>query len=303
MAASITGNTSFISENPGAFFAPALFVGNSLETFGNQYGGVTDKTQITKVNATSIFGAPACNFTTIGTMSITQRDIEVEKVGIRQEMCIETVAKMHESALMKSPNDVPAELSNFFVGYIAKEMGKGIDALAWTGDTGSGSVINGLFTLAKADSAVISLTGSTVTSATVIAALDTFYASVSDNLSAQTDLKLYMPLGDIIKYMTALKATNQFNGAADATFKYALHHINSDIQLVPVNGLASGEWFLTPASNLALAYDFNAQGQKGEIKVLVLSEVTGDDVIRMKGDWRFGVNYGQSVDVVIRKRP
>lgn len=292
----ITANSVYTMTNPAALFGPALFVGNSLEKFGRAYAGVTDETKLSVFSDSgTLFKEATCDFDDTGSITIAQRTLTTGKYAVNTEICIEEIEKLHAAALMSAPNTVPAVLEEFLVAYILERFGKGIENQIWAGTTGD--TVVGLYTLADADGSVTEITGATISLSNVVDQFEAFYFGANVNLLSKPGLKVFMNKKDIDMYNAAIRKLGLVGGAsADRT--NTVSHINSELELVPTSGLASGKWFMTNADNLAYGYDFDT---KGEIKVINMSDSTGDDKFRMIAKFRFGVNYAIGADVVIRK--
>jgi len=291
-----TANSVYTMTNPGALFGPALFVGNSLENFGRAYAGVTDETKLSVFSDSgTLFKEATCDFEDAGSISIAQRTLKTGKYAINTEMCVEEIEKLHAAALMTAPDTVPAVLQEFLVAYILERFGKGVETQIWGGTTGD--TVVGLYTLADADTAVTEVTGATISLSNIVDQFEAFYFSASANLLSKPSLKVFMNKKDLDMYNAAINKLSLVGGASENRAN-TVSHINRELELVPTSGLASGKWFMTNADNLAYGYDFDT---KGEIKVINMSDSTGDDKFRMIAKFRFGVNYAIGADVVIRK--
>jgi len=251
-------------------------------------------------NGASLVQAAACNFTEQGTLTLTESVLQVEDLMTNLELCKKEFAQDWEAAQTGRGfiNDVvPANFSDFLIGYAAAKVGETIEFTIWQGDTGGTyDSFDGFEKKLKAG-----LSGSadqtwaaTLDASTVIANMNAVINALPAALIGSPDTKLYVNRATAQFYRQAITALGYMQ-MYQATDSFNLQFNGYDIYVCP--GMSTGTIVAAQPQNLFVGVDANSDF--AEVKVVDMSLTDASDNVRMAMRYRCGVQVGILTDCVI----
>lgn len=211
-----------------------------------------------------------CDRSAAGTTTISEKEVEVGRIGIYENLCVDDlVTKFNQTkmkqGLLAGKQTLPEDIAKIYFDEKLKKCIAQTELSDWQSDTGSGSALynkyNGWIKLIDAGSPVDGNTDNqtTVTLSNVVAAVRNMYLAIPDALKYRDDLVLYMPYSWHQMYCQALITANLYHFKGDEASQTYI--IGTNVKLKPTYGLSAGSlttygrMFLTYPSNLIVALD------------------------------------------------
>lgn len=296
----ITTNFDFVAPNPDALIGEAVFSGTAIRYFRPLR--TANKTDITTLVGTpAILGDASCVFNPQAGRALNKRSLETTVLKYQDAICEEDARLLAQSAGPEAL--ISGNLGEFLAADLLEKLNRTIDSRVFISTGSADTQTAGIYTVARADSSAVkySVSGSVsaYSGSQIIDEYNNFYNAATDGVKMSPEHVTFMPLADVMKLAQASLTTNgaqkiveRVGEGADAHWVYTINPAN---KIVPVNGLTSGQWFLTHTRNL-----FVGLGQEGQASVKVGKNGQLDDQIGMSAKFNFGVNYGISADVLTR---
>jgi hypothetical protein len=201
MATSLT--TSYVGEYKDKMIASALLSGKTLDNGGlTVYPNVAYKEVIKKIAlGNDLMVGASCDYTDAGTVTISERVLEVKEFQINKTECKTTFSQDWTSAQMgySVPNYVlPKSYADFISQQYIAKIAANVESMIWQGSAGA-NAFNGFTTDWAANASSLAggavVTGTTVTAANVVDEIGKVVDNVSANNSSlldKEDLHIYV---------------------------------------------------------------------------------------------------------------
>jgi len=302
MADSLTITSTYAGELALPYINAAILSGDTLaKNYVTLKEGVKYKAVLKKLaNSASLVQAAACDFTQQGSLTLTESILTVTDLMTNLELCKAEFARDWEASQTGRGfiNDVvPANFSDFLIGYAAAKVGETIELTIWQGDTGGTySSFDGFEKKINASAntyynAVWS--AGAMSASTVIANLNQLINNLPAALIGSPDTKLYMNRATAQFYRQAVSALGYAN-LFQASEDFNLQFNGYDIYVCP--GMSAGTVIAAQPSNLFVGVDANSDF--AEVKVVDMTMTDASDNVRMAMRYRCGVQVGVYQDVV-----
>ena len=306
MADSLTINSSsYAGELALPYINAAILSGDTLaKGYVTLKENVKYKAVLKKLsNAASLVQAASCDFSQAGSLNLDESVLTVSDLKVNLELCKADFARDWEAAATGRGfiNDVvPANFSDFLIGYAAAKVAENIEYTIWQGNTASGSYqsFDGFEKKINAEAGTYSnftwvAPGGTMAASTVIANLNQVINALPPALIGSTETKLYMNRATAQFYRQAITALGymQMYQAGD---EFNLQFNGYDIYVCP--GMSNGTVIAAQPSNLFVGVDANSDF--AEVRVVDMSLTDASDNVRMAMRFRTGVQVGVYQDVV-----
>jgi hypothetical protein len=306
MADSLTINSStYAGELALPYINAAILSGDTLaKGYVTLKEGVKYKAVLKKLsNAASLVQAASCDFSQAGSLNLDESVLTVSDLKVNLELCKAEFARDWEAAATGRGfiNDVvPANFSDFLIGYAAAKVAENIEFTIWQGNTTVGSTypaFNGFEKTVNVASAWYRAAWSegtgTMSVTTIIANLNQVINNLPVALIGSPETKLYMNRQSAQFYRQAVAAEGylqQFQASSD----FNLQFNGYDIYVCP--GMSNGTVIAAQPSNLFVGVDANSDF--AEVRVVDMSLTDASDNVRMAMRFRVGVQVGVLGDVV-----
>lgn len=299
MALSIT--STYAGEFAGKYIAAALLSSNTIEKGGIEVKpNIKLKEVIKKVATTGLIANSSCDFTDAGDVTLTERIIQPEEFQVNLQLCKTPFVSDWEAAQMgySAFENMPPKFSDFFIGHISAEIAAKNEQNIWVGANATAGEYDGLVTLAKADSDVSDITGTTVTSANVIAEIGKVIDACPNAIYGKEDLYLYVSKNVAKAYVRALAAQGGgYENKVNMWYNMDSPLSFDGVSIFLANGLNDNQMMLAQKSNLyfgtGLLNDLNL------VKVLDMADLDGSQNVRFVCRYTAGVQYGIGSEIVL----
>ena len=288
--------TTYAGEFAGKYISAALLSGNTIAN-----GGITVKPNVKykevvkKVATSGLIGNASCDFTDAGSLTLTERILQPEEFQVNLELCKKDFRSDWEAVQMgySAYDNLPPKFADFLIGHVAAKVAEKTEQNIWQGTDATAGEFDGLATLLAADADVVDVTGTTVTSANVIAELGKIVDAIPSAVYGKEDLKIYISQNIAKAYVSAQAAL----GYRD------LYHVGKTemnfqgIPLFVANGLADNDAVAAETSNLY--FGTGLLSDHNEVKVIDMADLDGSQNVRVVMRFTAGVQYGIGSDIVL----
>ena len=309
--------STYAGEFAGQYIAAALL---SAKTLDNKYvtihPNVKYKEVIQKIAVANIVNDASCDFTTSGSVSLTEADLTPKELQVNLELCKQQFVQSWEALQLgySAFDTIPKDFNDYLISYVGGIVAQATEISIWQGDNNTNGQFGG-FELALSASAIT--TGSTsviaagasgptsnagaisgsVTSANVLSKLDSVVNSIPNAVYGKEDLLIYVSTNVGKAYQQALAGgavgangwNNQMN-VGDKPFNF------NGIEIVLCPGMSDNKIVAAQKSNLhfgtGLLSDFN------EVRVLDMANIDGSQNYRIIMRYTGGTVVGINQDVV-----
>ena len=288
--------TTYAGEFAGKYISAALLSGNTIANGGiTVKPNVKSKEVVKKVATSGLIGNASCDFTDAGSLTLTERILQPEEFQVNLELCKKDFRSDWEAVQMgySAYDNLPPKFADFLIGHVAAKVAEQTEQNIWQGTDATAGEFDGLSVLLAADTDVVDVTGTTVTSANVIAELGKIVDAIPSAVYGKEDLKIYVSSNIAKAYVSAQAAL----GYRD------LYHVGKTemnfqgIPLFVANGLADNDAVAAETSNLYFGTGLLAD--HNEVKVIDMADLDGSQNVRIVMRFTAGVQYGIGSDIVL----
>jgi hypothetical protein len=268
-----------------------------------------------KVVTSGLITDDSCDFTSAGTVTLTERIIQPEQFQVNLELCKTPFESDWGAVSMgySAFDNLPPDFSSFLIAHVAEQVSASTENNIWQGNLGGAQAgeFDGFTTLAAADGDVIDVAavGGGVNSGNVIAELGKVVDAIPSTLYGKDDLFIYVSQNVAKAYVRALggySAITDANGGGVAngidnrgTLWYGgSENLSIDgVKIFVANGLPSNYMFAAQRSNLffgtGLMSDYNL------VKLIDMADIDGSKNVRVIMRFTAGVQYGIGSEIVL----
>lgn len=307
---SVSLTTTYAGEFSGKYIAAALLSAATLDAGAiSILPNVKFKSVLQKGATDDIVKDATCDFVTdAGTLTLTEAILVPEEFQVNLEICKKDLHSSWEAAQMgySAFDNLAPSFAEFVIAHVAAKVADRTEKNIWNGTTATSGQFDGFGVKLLADATVNDVTGTTVTSANVIAEMGKVVDSAIANAPAilgQEDLTLYVSTNVAQAYIRALggfgtsglgangfdnKGTTWYNGGA-LSFE--------GINIFVAKGLASNRMVLAQKSNLY--FGTGILNDQNEVRIIDTSEILGDLNVRVIMRFTAGVQHVFGSDIVL----
>jgi hypothetical protein len=295
----ITINSTYAGELALPYIHAALLSGDTLaKGYVTLKEGVKYKAVLKKLSSANLVQDFTCDFSDPTELTLNESILTVTDLKVNLEVCKTEFAKDWEAMQTGRGfiNDVvPANFSDFLIGYAAANVAQNIEFTIWQGDTAAGSyqAFDGLEKKIKAAS-TLETDWATMTASTVIANIQAVLALMPAALVGDPMVKVYMNRATAQLYRQAIAALG-YTFEYNAYKEFNLQIDGYDIYVCP--GISNGTVIVSKVDNLFVGVDANSDF--AEVKVVDMSLTDASDLVRMAMRFRVGTAVGFGSDVAI----
>jgi len=307
MAFSVTSN--FAGKAAGFYIAAALKEAKSLD-YLTQINNVRYKSNIQSMANANMVRNAECDFTDYGTLTMTEKVLEVKPLQINIDLCKQNLVSSWESLEMSGAyGNPPPSFEDYVISYMGGIIADQVETDIWQGNDGNGELAAGYLAavvgllLPGVDGTVIqsSATGA-YTAANIIANLQTLTSDMAANVPAilgKEDLHIYMNNKTYAFYVSAVSTLGYVN-AYNMNGDYEPVFEGYKIAVCP--GMNDNELVAAQKSNLYwgtdLVSDFGTTGTGPRITIMDMSALDGSDNLRCVARYSGAVQTGVGADIV-----
>jgi hypothetical protein len=321
MAFNVAALVDYVNENETQLIARSLFDSKTpyiIKQEGNVMVGVTASQKINTLNTDAIFqDGSTCNPTVAGTTTISQRNIQVGRIGVFEDVCIGDLDKKYlsKSLVQDSEHLITLPFEAEYVALKAGAIAENVESAVWLGDTTSANVslkwFDGFVKLIDAagvsviQSNVALYTGvppitvaTGITLANIKTIINSLWLAAPAKTAGKKDTRIFCGWDVFNKYVNAFTDQNLFNfmpkGTEVSAEEGTITIPGTIYRLTAVHGLDNtNRLFLMRTSNMFAAVDMlNATEQ-----FKFMREQYGNS-LRFQARFSMGVNVAFPDEVV-----
>ena len=307
MATTTSITSTYAGEFAGKYISAALLSGSTIENGGiSVKPNVKFKEVIKKVATSGLIANASCDFADTGSVTLTERILQPEEFQVNIELCKKDFRSDWEAIQMgySSFDQLPPKFSDFLISHVAAKVAEKTEQNIWSGVNANAGEFDGFSTLLAADSDVIDVTGSAITSANVIAELGSIVDAIPSSLYGQEDMYLYVSQNIARAYVRSLGGFGASGLGAAGTNSQGTQWWNNGslsfdgVKIFVANGLADDTAVAAEKSNLY--FGTGLLSDHNEVKVIDMGDLDGSQNVRVIMRFTSGVQYGIGGDIVYR---
>lgn len=304
-----TQNT-YAGEFAGKYIAAALL---SAKTLDNQYitimPNVKFKSVIQSIAVDSIVNNASCDFTTSGTVALSERILEPKELQVNLQLCKQEFVDSWEALQLgySAFDEIPKDFNDFLISYVAGKVAQATEESIWRGVAATNGQFQGIYTAlsssvlaGNATAPVTSSVSGSITSANVLTALNALVDAIPATVYGKEDVMIYVPTNVVKAYQQALaggaQGANGFNNMMNVGEK-PLNFNGIELAFCP--GLASSAMVAAQKSNLY--FGTGLLSDHNEVRVLDMANLDGSQNYRIIMRYTAGTQYGIGNDIAIHK--
>jgi hypothetical protein len=302
--------TTYAGEFAGKYLAAALLSAPTLEQGGvSILPNVAYKQVMQKVATGNIVANATCDFTTSGTVTLTERVLTTEEFQVNIELCKLDLAQSWQSAEMgySAFKTLPKSFADFLIAHVAAKVAAKIETTIWDGTNATAGEFDGFKTLMLADATVIDvlspLTGAALDATTVIGEIGRLVDDIPASLYGNEGLRIYVSQKIAKLYVRALGGFGASglgaNGTnAQGTQWYTNGSLTYDgIPIFMANGLGADNMIATTVDNLY--FGCGLLNDNSLVKTIDMADIDGSNNVRIILRYNAGIQYGIGSDIVL----
>lgn len=293
-------NTTFDGIDAQGFYAAALLEGKSLNSF-KLVPNVKSKIKLAQLNLGEILQDADCTFTSGGTGELDQKSFETNAIKVNLEYCQRTFEQNYLSELLRAGSNsdasiVPETVESFLLGQVAKQIAADLEKVTWQGGATGGAypltVADGLEKKMIADATIVDVAIVAVTAANAIAEMTKVFNAIPDTILHKEDLSIFVSSNVYRAYKQALASAS-----AETNFMQSYNNlVFLGVPVIEAPGMSANKMVAGQTSNFLFLTDLVSDME--DVLVLPQKSVTGQPVVRMVAEFKFGADYLYGSEIV-----
>lgn len=255
------------------------------------------KIVLKKMSAANIVQGATCSFNPSGTITLTDKAVELKEHNIMTQICKTDLISEWNSEKMNGGENLAPNFLEYYKAMQLGHMGNTIEQEFWKYTSG---VASGVTVEMKSDSTVVDLSGTTVTSSNVQAQLARVIEAGAALAVYTSDEKmaLYVASNVYIAYLISLGSMVASNGfeakGPNQIFSTDLYFAGHRVIEAP--GLASSEIVFAQPSNLVYVTPMDAKQNVIDVKDMYESDLSKN--VSFAATWYSASTYVFGADIV-----
>ena len=219
MAFNVTSN--FAGKAAGFYISAALQEAKSLD-YLTQINNVRYKSNIQSMANANLVRNAECDFTDYGTLTMTEKVLEVKPLQINIDLCKQNLVSSWESLEMRGAyGNPPPSFEDYVIAYMGEIIASQTETDIWSGNDGNGELKAGFLAatvgllLPGVDGTVIQSSASgAYTAANIVTNLQTLTSDMAGNVPGilgKDDTYIYMNSKTYAMYISAVSTLGYVN--------------------------------------------------------------------------------------------
>ena len=302
----LTTNSNYAGKAAGFYISAALRQASSME-YLTMIENIKFKSNIQKMNATGMVVDATCNFTTAGTLALTENVLTPKNLQINTDLCKADLLDSWEALQMRAGAGAPppASFDDYVISYLGEIIADSTENNIWNGDVGNAGEWTGFVTPAAAvgilvaDATVVDVAnvggaGTAFAAGNIIENLQNCTAAIPTTVYTKEDLYIYMSPKTYRLYISAISTLGyvnaySMNGDYDAVFE--------GIKIAVCTGMSNDVLVAAEKSNLFFGTDLLSDQTR--IQLMDMASLDGSDNMRVVARYSGGCQVGIGADVVL----
>lgn len=303
---SVSLTSTYAGEFSGKYIAAALLSASTLDSGAiSILPNVKFKSVIQKGATDDIVKDASCDFVTNqGTLTLTEAVLQPEEFQVNLELCKKDLHNSWEAAQMgySAFDNLAPSFAEFVISHVAAKVADRTEKNIWSGATATSGQFDGFTAKLTADSDVIDVAATTVTSANVITEIAKVVDQIPTSVYGQEDLTLYVSSNVARAYIRALGGFASGIGANGSDNKGTQWYNGGELSFDGINifvakGLADDTMIAAQKSNLY--FGTGILNDQNEVKVIDMSDIDGSQNVRVIMRFTAGVQHVFGGDIVL----
>ncbi len=307
LATTTSITTTYAGEGAAKYISAALLSSTTIDNGGiSVMPNIKYKQTIRNFSTDGLVKDATCDFDDTSTITTVERSIEPQSYQVNLQLCRQTFRSDWDAISMgfSAYDVIPKNFEDFLLGYVSAKVAAKNETNIWHGAIGNTGEYDGLVVLATADSDVVDVVGTTVTSSIVVVEMRKVTAVIPTNLWGDPELKLYVARNVAQAYVESLGGFVATIGGAGTDNKGAQWYNGTDglmidgIPLFVASGMSDNYMMLAKKDNLwfgtGLLSDLTSQA-----KILDMADKDGSENYRVILRYTAAVQFGIASEIVL----
>jgi len=302
MAIAMTSN--YAGKAAGFYISQALRQATSME-FLTMIENIKFKSNIQKMDATSMVQDASCNVNLDGTLTMTEAVLEPTNLMVQTDLCSKTLLESWEALQMRAGAGAPppASFDDYVISYIGEVIADATEYSIWAGNGATNGQFTGFVQGAVGrlvvDGTVVDVVnaggaGVEYTSTNILANLQACTAAIPTAVYSKEDLYIYMSPKSYRVYIQMISA---LTGTPWGNMNDKYYPIFEGIKIAVCTGMANDVLVAAEKSNLFFGTDLVSD--QTNINLLDMSQLDGSSNLRLVCRYSGGTQVGIGADVVL----
>jgi hypothetical protein len=305
MATTTSITTTYAGEFAGKYISAALLAG---ETLANELitikPNVKHKEVLKKVATDDIVKDATCDYTDTSTITLTERILQPEEFQVNLTVCKKDFVSDWEAISMgySAYSNLPENFTDFVLAHVADKVAQRMETNIWNGVNGTAGQFDGFKQTLAADSDVVDVVATDVTSSNVIAQMGAVADAIPSTIYGKEDLYIYVASNVYRAYVRALGGFSSNIGAAGTDNKGTQWFNGGNLTFDGINiALAKGlpTNIMVAAQKSNLYFGTGLISDHNEVKVLDMADLDGSQNVRIVMRFTAGIQHGIGSEVVL----
>lgn len=305
MATTTSITTTYAGEFAGKYISAALLAG---ETLANELitikPNVKHKEVLKKVATDDIVKDATCDYTDTSTITLTERILQPEEFQVNLTVCKKDFVSDWEAISMgySAYSNLPENFTDFVLAHVADKVAQRMETNIWNGANGTAGQFDGFKQTLAADSDVVDVIATDVTSSNVIAQMGAVADAIPSTIYGKEDLYIYVASNVYRAYVRALGGFSSNIGAAGTDNKGTQWFNGGNLTFDGINiALAKGlpTNIMVAAQKSNLYFGTGLISDHNEVKVLDMADLDGSQNVRIVMRFTAGIQHGIGSEVVL----
>jgi hypothetical protein len=300
--------TTYAGEFAGKYVSAALLSAPTIENGGVEIlPNIKFKQVMQKLSTDDILKDASCDFTAAGTVTLTERILEVKDLQVNMSLCKSEFHNTWQGIEQgySSFDTLPKSFADYLIGYVASKVAAKNETNFWTGDTSTTGEYDGIMTQVALDAglpAAQEVAGTTVTASNVITELGSIVDAIPSSVYTKDDLHIYVSQNIARSYIRALGGFGTSGLGANGTNAMGTQWYNNGslsfdgVKIFVANGLADNTALCAEKSNLFFGCSLLSDTQ--EVRTIDMADIDGSQNVRVIMRMAAGAQYANVEDLV-----
>ena len=300
----LTMASNYAGKAAGFYISQALRQATSME-YLTVIENIKFKSNIQKMDATSMVQDASCNVSLDGTLAMTEAVLEPTNLMIQTDLCSKTLLESWEALQMRAGAGAPppASFDDYVISYLGEIIADATEASIWGGNGATGGEFTGFVQGAVGrlvvDATVVDVTnvggaGAEYTAGTILENLQNCTAAIPTAVYTKEDLYIYMSPKSYRVYIQMISA---LTGTPWGNMNDKYYPIFEGIKIAVCTGMNNDVLVAAEKSNLFFGTDLLSDAVN--INLLDMSKLDGSSNVRAVCRYSGGTQVGIGADVVL----
>lgn len=295
MATTETVSSNYSGSVANRFFSGVLLSPTSIANGGvSAMPGIRYKQNLPKLDLSGIIANSTCDFTPVGTVTRSERVLEVENFEVNLALCKTTYRSTYDAMSATAHAGLAPTFAEHLIGLVGANIAADRETTIWQGVNATAGEFDGFETIFAGPALVphAAVVGTTLSAGNIIAELGKVRDAASTALYSKEDFAIRISTAAKKFYISAMAALGYMD-----KFHVGTTELNFEgIPLIHCAGLSDDVMFATYSNNLF--YGFGEAGDAQSVDALDQAS-TGSNNVHVVAKWADGIQVANPQDVIL----